>query len=196
LAPPAVFLSRVDATAFVERQMKQSGRADQLPAEQRATAVELGAKALWVVLPAGAVVKRGGHALLLAGALLLLLRSLPRKTAPPPFATLVSAAALSLAPLSLKDIALAITMLVHEPTGLDARHALLSNPAAALGLDPERSVGAALLAGLDLFALWACAWAAIGAQVVSSVRSAALWLPPLGLHLAATALAALGAAFA
>jgi hypothetical protein len=194
LVPPTVFLARVDAAAVVERELKKSGRLDQVPADQQEQIRTMGATAMKVALPLGAVVKRVGFIMLATGLIFLLMRGARPELR---FSLVLAAVALGCAPLVVHDLLVALTFLVKDPTAVgDAQNVVLSNPAAWFGLDTGRSLLGALLRGFDFFELWACALIALGVNVVASTKSTVPWLASYGLHFAGVVLSLIGPAMA
>jgi hypothetical protein len=109
--------------------------------------------------------------------------------------TLLGAVALAMLPLTVHDLLVAATFLAKDPNTLDAQNAVLSNPAAWLGLDSAHSVAGAALKGVDFFELWACALVGIGANTVAGTRSSLPYAVSFGGHALSIAMATAGAAF-
>ena len=192
LAPPLVFIARVDTAKVLERELKKSGRLEQVPPEQLEQMRSVGSVAMTVMLPAGALGKRAAWIFLVTGLVFLLLRGARPELR---FSTTLAAVALGCAPLALHDVATALTFLMRDPMAIaDAQNAVLSNPAAWLALDTGRSVTGALLRGLDFFELWSCALIAIGVNVVAGGRSVIPWAASYGLHVALVAFSTIGPA--
>lgn len=192
LAPPLAFIARVDTAKVLERELKKSGRLEQVPPEQLEQVRSMGAAAMKVALPVGALGKRAGWIFLVTSLVFLLLRGARPELR---FSTTLAAVALGCAPLALHDLATALTFLVRDPMAIaDAQNAVLSNPAAWLAQDTGRSVLGALLRGLDFFELWSCALIAIGVNVVAGGRSVIPWAASYGLHVAAVAFSTIGPA--
>jgi hypothetical protein len=191
LLPPLSFLSRADTVQVVTRELKKSGRYDDIPAATRADVIAVSAKAMTVALPVGAVVKRTGALALLALFAWGLLRARrPELT----FKSCLAAAALGAAPLCFSDVGGAVIYAVRDLQSIDAQNPLLSNPAAWLQQDSQGSVVAALLRGLDLFELWGCALIAYGINATAGVRSAVPWALTFGLHTLSVAASVIGVA--
>ena len=193
LLPPAAFLAKADLPAFVEREIKKSGKADALTAEQKQQGVDVGAKLMKVVLPVGALVKRAMWMSVLAALCFALLRgSRPELTLEP----LLAATALAMAPLALRDVLVAATYLAKDVMAIDAQNPLLANPAAWLGMEVGKSAAAAALKGLDFFDVWACALVGVGVNIVAGTRSWTPWFVAFGAHAATVALSVATAAVA
>lgn len=192
LAPPLTLVSRIDTTEMLLRELKRSGRADQVPPEQLEQIRDVGGKAMAVMLPVGAVGKRAGYLFTVTALLFLLLRgSRPELR----FSAVLGAVALGAAPLAVHDVLSALAFLAQAPPSLaDAQNVVLSNPAAWMGSDASRSAVAALLKGLDFFDLWACGLIAAGVNVVARAKGLLSWLAAFGLHAALVGFSTLTAA--
>lgn len=192
LAPPLAFIARVDTTEVVMRDLKRSGKMDQVPPEQLELVKRYGGVATTVKLLVGAVGKRAGWIFLVTGLAFLLLRgSRPELR----FSMMLGAVALGCAPLALHDLVTALTFLVRDPLALpDAHNVVLSNPAAWLALDTGRSVTGALWRGLDFFELWSCALIGLGVSAVAGARGVIPWTVPFGLHVVTVAFSLIGPA--
>ncbi len=191
LLPPLTYLARGDVAAVVEREMKRSGKMDQVPADKRAEIISMGAKAMKVALPVGAVVKRGAWIILAAALCFGLLRGTRPELK---LAPVVGAVALAMAPSAVHDVLAALTYLVKDVSTIDAQNPVLSNPAAWLGIQTAHSVTGAALHGLDFFELWSCVLIAVGANAVAGTRSTMPWIVSFGGHALAMAAAVAGAA--
>lgn len=185
LAPPLAFLSKVDTSAFVEREIKKSGKADAIPEAQREQAVTTGAKFMKIVFPVGALVKRAMWISVLAALCFAFLRAAKPDLKIEP---LLAATALAMAPLAFRDVIVAITFLSKDVMALDAQNPVLANPAAWLGMEIGKSASAAALKGLDFFDLWSCTLVGLGINVVAGTRSWSPYLVAFGAQLATVAL--------
>ena len=192
LAPPLAFVARVDTAKLLERELKKSGKLEQVPPEQLEQMRAVGGAFMTVALPLGAVGKRAAWIFVVTGLAFLLLRGARPELR---FSTTLGAVALGCAPSALHDVAAALTFLVKDPMTLaDAQNAVLSNPAAWLSLDTGRSVAGALLHGLDFFTLWTCGLIAVGVNVVAGARSVIPWAVTYGLHATFVGVSAIGPA--
>jgi hypothetical protein len=191
LLPPIVFVSRVDTHAIVKRELTKSGELERIPEAQRATAIDVAGKAMFVALPGGAVFKRSLWMTLLTLICLGLLKGTRPELKMSPVA---GAVAVAMAPLAVQDVLVAITFLVKDPMQLDATNAVLSNPAAWLGYDASHSVAGALLRGLDFFELWACWLVGVGVNIAANTRSSVPYAVAFGGHVVATVISAIGPA--
>ncbi|MBI1945178.1 MAG: YIP1 family protein [Deltaproteobacteria bacterium] len=193
LAPPLAFVSQVDTTKLLERELKKSGKLEQIPPEQLEQMRSVGGTVMKVALPLGAVGKRALWIFVVTGLAFLLMRGARPELR---FSTTLGAVALGCAPTALHDVATALTFLVKDPMTLaDAQNAVLSNPAAWFALDTARSVAGALLHGLDFFTLWSCGLIAVGVNVVAGAKSVIPWAVTFGLHFTFVGLSAIGPAF-
>jgi hypothetical protein len=193
LVPPIAFLSNVDEHAYIERKLRKSGRFNEVPKDRQAQVIELGAKGLKIAGPPGAVVKRALWILVVTVFAFGLLRG---KKPDQKFAPILAAVTVGAAPLVIKDLLEAGAFVVLNPLEIDEQNAVLSNPAAWLGIDSQTKAVGALLRGADFFELWACALIGMGANIVASTRSVVPYFASFGLHAASTALAAVSAGFA
>ena len=162
-----------------------------MPEAQRETAATVGAKFMKAALPIGAVVKRAMWMAILAAICFGLLRGARPELKIEP---VLGAVALATAPYAIHDVLVAATFLAKDVMALDAQNAVLSNPAAWLGLETGHSVAATALKGLDFFELWACALVGIGVNVVAGTRSWVPWLVSFGAHTTTVLVAVAGAA--
>lgn len=193
LAPPLVFVSRVDTTEVLMREMKKSGRMEQVPPEQLEQMREVGGKAMAVMLPVGAVGKRAGWVFVVTALIFMLLRGARPELR---FSSVLGAVALGCAPLALHDLITALTFLIKDPLSLpDTQNVVLSNPAAWLLKDSGQSVVGALLKGLDFFELWSCALIALGVGVVAKAKGIVPWAASFGLHAVTVGFSLIGPAF-
>jgi hypothetical protein len=193
--PPLAFVARADIAAVVEKELKRAGRLEKIPEDERARVLELGATAMKVALPAGAVAKRALWMTLLS----LVIFGLS-KTARPELklSPVAGAVGLAMAPLAVQDLLVAATFLSVTPSALaalDATNPILSNPAAVFGLDAGHSIAGALLKGLDFFELWSAALVGFGVNRVLATRSSTPWAVAFGGH-AAAVVASVGSAAA
>jgi hypothetical protein len=193
LAPPLAFLATNDVAAVVQRELKKSGRIDQLTAEQRETAESAGAQAVKVMLPVGAVGKRALWIGVLAALCFALLRGARPELR---FSPVLAALALSTGPLALQDLLAAATFLFKDTASMDLQNVVLSNPAAWFKMETGHSPLAAVLRGLDFFELWACTLAGFGAALVAGARSKMGYVVAFGLHALVVVVGAIAAAAA
>lgn len=192
LLPPLTFVMKVDTAALLERELKRSGKLEQVPPEQLEQMRSIGGTAMTVMLPVAAAGKRAGFIFVVTALAFLLLRGSKPELR---FGTTVAAVSLACAPAALHDVAAALTFLVKDPMGLaDAQNVVQSNPAAWFALDTGRSVTGAFLHGLDFFSLWTCGLAAVGINVVAGARSVIPWAVTFGLHATFVGLSMIGPA--
>ncbi|MCC7072741.1 MAG: hypothetical protein IT383_15545 [Deltaproteobacteria bacterium] len=192
LVPPLTFVARVDTAKLLERELKRSGKLEQVPAEQLEQMKSVGGAAMKVLLPVAAVGKRAAFIFVATALAFLLLRGSKPELR---FGTTLAAVALGSAPTALHDIAVTLTFLVKDPMALaDAQNVVLSNPAAWFALDSGRSVAGAFLHGLDFFALWTCGLVALGINVVAGTRSMIPWALSFGMHASFVGLSLIGPA--
>jgi hypothetical protein len=191
VVPPLVFVARADTSAIVKRELNKSGKLDAVPAEQREQVIEVGGKGMVFALPAAAAAKRAIWMTIVTLVCLGLLKgSRPELTMSP----VAGAVAVAMAPVALHDTFVALAFLFKDPMQLDAQNAVLSNPAAWLGLDAGHTVAGALLHGLDFFELWSAALLGLGVNVVAGTRSSLPYLVAFGGQAIATAIGAIGPA--
>ena len=191
LLPPITFLARGDVAAVVAKEMKKSGRMDQVTAEQRDSAMQMASKVMTVALPVGALSKRIGWIFLLTALCFGLMRGQKPELK---FGPLLGAVALAAAPLAVHDVLTGARFLVADLMTVDLQNAVLSNPAAWLSMETGRTVAGTLLRGLDLFDLWACVLVGIGASAVAQSRSIVPYVVSFGAHGLGTLIALAGVA--
>ncbi|HEY4220230.1 MAG TPA: hypothetical protein VGO62_02790 [Myxococcota bacterium] len=179
LVPAVTYVARADLRAFVDHQIKASGKADAMTPEQREQAVTIGAKAMTGFFPGLALVARGAWILIAAALSFALLRGSKPELR---FAPVVGAVALAMAPLAIHDVLATIAYLSKDVMSINGLNPVLSNPAAWLELDEKSSPLGALLKGLDLFDLWTCALIGIGINVVAGTRSSVPYVVAFGGH--------------
>ena len=189
--PALVFIARADTHAIVARELLRSGKLESIPADQRDKIIDVGGKGMQVALPLAAAAKRSIWMTIVTMLCLALLKGSRPALAMAPVA---GAVAIAMAPVALHDVFVAAVFVAKDPMLLDATNAVLSNPAAWLGLDAGDTVAGALLRGLDFFQLWSCALIGIGVNVVAGTRSSLPYGVAFGGHALATVFAALGPA--
>lgn len=189
VAPAITFVVKADVAAAMEKQMKRSGAWDDLPADNRDEIMQKIADAMVYLGPGGALLKR---ALYLFGIGLLALLLLRATNEDLRFSVVIAAVALGMTPVLLQDLLETLVFLVRDPTTLNLDSPLRSHLGAFAPDDWPKKLNA-LLAGVDLFALWVAGLVGVGLQVVSRSKSAIPYAIPLGAHVI---LVAIGVAFA
>lgn len=168
VAPAVVYVQKADLHAVVEKSLKKSGKYESMPKEAREKALEMGPRAMRVVVPAASGGKRAVWILAVALAGFLWLRGAhPDLTWRRAFA----ASAFGSLPLVLADFfrwavfAQADVNRLSFPTNV-----VMSNPAAWFALDPENTILGAFLSSVDFFGIWAVTLMGLGLAVVSGSR--------------------------
>lgn len=189
--PAALYGARVDAPALVRKELRASGRAEQLPPQELDRVVERGAAAVVWFLPVSAAVKRSLWMTFLSFVLLGVVRGARPGVALSPVA---GAVGLGAAPLALRDVIGAASLALTDArtlVELDPSKLVLSNPATWLGLDTRHSAWGVALSGLDLFELWSCGLVAVGVVAVSGARTRVPFAVTFGVHAALVSFEAL-----
>ena len=199
VVPAAAFLIAARRQGGVEvvvaEQMKKSGALDRLKSrvtssDDRAKTVAGLSKAMVVLVPGGAVAKRLGWLLFVAGACFVGLRG-TRKTLR--FSDVLAVVVVGAAPLYVHDLVAGIGVLTLPAGTIDAKNVVASNLAAVFFVDDNRSALAVLLRGLDIFEIQACWLMGFGVVHVVGGRTTWPWMVTFGGHTAITAIGVLRA---
>jgi hypothetical protein len=179
----AVWMRKVDAQEFMRTQLEESGRADDMPAEQRERIVEQQARFMKIVAPISGLIGPAVAALVLGGLFLFVYRFFYASEVT--FTQSMAIVAWSFLAVALVTLPLTLAVFAgKDDWNIDPNSALQANLSLALDKESTPRPLYVLAESIDLFTFWTLFLLATGYAVAARrPTSAAVWgvLVPWGL---------------
>ena len=177
--PGVGFVATVDAKAQLEKEMRATGKMEQMSDEQIDVAMKVGPLAIKVVAVAGAVFSRALWIFFLALIAWVLTKGTESSVR---YLVFVTTIALACVPVAVLDVLGAATYFLKPPGTFDIANPVQSNPAAWLGYDVQASVIGAVLSHLDLFRLWTLFLTGLGLALAAPKKRKLMWIVPIAFY--------------